>query len=73
MPETTFTQEQFDALNKAIAQGTLVVEYGDKKVTYRSLTEMLRIRNLIGTELGLISTGGGRKVAAFSKDWGCRG
>jgi len=73
MPETTFTQEQFDALSKAIAQGTLVVEYGDKKVTYRSLTEMLRIRSLIAGELGLTSGRGGRKVATFSKDWGCRG
>lgn len=73
MADPGFTTEQYDALNKAIAQGTLTVEYGDKKVTYRSLSEMLRIRDLIGKELGLVDRNAGRKVAVFSKNWGrCR-
>ena len=49
-----FTIEQYHVLNKSIAQGTLTVTYGDKTVTYRSLDEMLRIRNLMGAELGII-------------------
>lgn len=64
-----FTIEQYYALNKSIAQGTLTVTYGDKTVTYRSLDEMLRIRNLIAAELGLIKKDNGRKVGVFSKNW----
>lgn len=69
MAGTTFTLEQYEALNKSIAQGTLTVTYGDKTVTYRSLDEMLRIRNIMATELGLNNTGNGRKVGVFSKSW----
>lgn len=69
MAEPAFTQEQYDALNKAIAQGTLTVEYGDKKVTYRSLDEMIRIRRMIAGELGLLNTKCFRKTGVFSKSW----
>lgn len=48
----SFTQEQLDALEAAIAEGTLTVKYADKEVTYRSLDELLRIRNLISRSLG---------------------
>lgn len=73
MAETTFTIEQYRSLTNAIAQGTLTVEYGDKKVTYRSLDEMLRIRNLMIADLGLGDKSSGRKLAVFSKNWGkCR-
>ncbi len=70
MADPTFTVEQYEALNKSIAQGTLSVRYGDKTVTYRSLDEMLRIRNLIGKELGLLNGNkSSRRYAAFSKNW----
>lgn len=39
----SYTQAQIDALEAAIATGALTVEYGDKKVTYRSLNEMKEI------------------------------
>ncbi|MBW7838403.1 MAG: hypothetical protein H3C36_01935 [Chitinophagaceae bacterium] len=68
MPSESFTIEQYNALNRSIAQGTLTVTYGDKTVEYRSLDEMLRIRNLMMAELGLAKPGG-RKLAAFSKNW----
>lgn len=48
-----FTIDQYNAINEAIAAGVLEVEYGDKKTTYRSLTEMIAIRELIAKELGL--------------------
>lgn len=35
-----YTQQQVDKMREAIASGALSVEYGDKKVTYRSLKEM---------------------------------
>ena len=69
MANPAFTLEQYNALNNSIAQGTLTVEYGDKTVTYRSLDEMLRIRNIIATELGIFNKGNGRKVGVFSKSW----
>ena len=62
-----YTLEQLNALDEAIASGTLTVEYADKKVTYRSQREMLDLRRLIMTELGLISGNSGRKFAEFDK------
>lgn len=56
-----FTQEQLSALEAAIAEGTLVVQYADKRVQYRSLDEMIRIRDIMKTELG---TGKTRRVYA---------
>lgn len=46
-----FTQAQLDALNEAIAQGVLEVEYADKKVRYRSLEEMRSIRDEMNAQL----------------------
>lgn len=42
-----FTQAQIEALEKAIAEGTLRVKYQDREVTYRSLEEMLQILNIM--------------------------
>lgn len=61
-----FTQAQYDALTAAIAEGTLKVEYGDKKVEYRSLNEMIRIRDIIARDLG-IAGAPKRTLASFSK------
>lgn len=48
-----YTQEQYQALTGAIAQGALRVKYGDKEVEYRSLSEMLRVKALMESELGI--------------------
>lgn len=48
-----FTQDQYDALKAAIAEGVLIVEYADKKVQYRTLDDMIRILALMGEELGI--------------------
>lgn len=55
-----FTREQLGILEAAIAQGALDVNYGDKRVTYRSLNEMMRIRDLMKKELGLSGNSGGK-------------
>ena len=62
-----FTQDQHDRLEAAIAKGVLKVEYADKKVTYQSTTDMLRVLNLMKRDLGLVGNDGGRSVAGFSK------
>jgi len=48
-----WTIEQYNALNDAIAQGVTQVMYGNKMVIYRSMNEMLTLRNLMREELGL--------------------
>ncbi|MGY3278137.1 phage head-tail joining protein [Bradyrhizobium sp. S3.7.6] len=48
-----FSQAQLDAIEEAIAAGSTSVSYEGKSVTYRSLDEMLRIRSIIRSALGL--------------------
>ena len=48
----SFSEEQLTALEGAISQGTLTVEFNGKRVTYRSLDEMLRLRDIIRKSLG---------------------
>lgn len=62
-----YTTEQYTALAAAIAQGALRVEYADKRVEYRSLTEMMQILNMMKTDLGLTDVNSGRRYASFSK------
>ncbi|MEC8629886.1 MAG: hypothetical protein VXY73_07330 [Pseudomonadota bacterium] len=50
-----WTQEDLDALDVAIASGARVVQKGDEKVEYRSLSEMERTRARVQAEL----SGGG--------------
>lgn len=42
-----------DALEKAIGRGVTKVKYQDKEVTYASMDDMLRARQLLRSELGL--------------------
>lgn len=62
----TEKQALYDALVRAIYEGALKVEYGDKKVEYRSLNEMVRLRNMLEVELG-IRCANRRTLASFSK------
>lgn len=61
-----YTIEQLNALKQAIAEGVTAVWYGDKKVEYRSLDEMLRIKRLMENELQG-NGNSGKKFASFSK------
>jgi len=65
---TQYTLSQYQILSDAISSGALEVTYGDKKVVYRSLDEMIRIqlmmRNCLFPEQ---NTNNGRKYASFSK------
>lgn len=66
----TYTLEQYQALQAAIAEGALSVRYADKSVTYRSLDEMLRILKVMENSLGLNTlSNGGRRYASFSKGY----
>ncbi len=48
-----FTQEDIDKLKEAIAKGVLRVQYQDKMITYRSMSDMLMALRLMEEELGL--------------------
>jgi len=62
----SWTTKQLEAIEKAIAEGTLTVRYDNKEVRYRSLDEMIRIRDMIRQELGM-SEKSTRLKANFSK------
>lgn len=62
-----FSQSDLDALDAAIAQGALRVKYADKEVTYRSLDEMMRVRNFIEEKLGKKAAGASRIYPTTSK------
>jgi len=59
------TQAELDKLNAAINQGVQTVQYSDRRVTYRSLDEMMRIRDDMKAELGQTVTT--RRYATTSK------
>jgi len=47
-----FTQTQLDRLEEAIAEGVLEVKYQDRTVRYRSLNQMIQLREMMRRELG---------------------
>jgi len=65
-----FTQTQLDALEAAIAAGTIEVRVGDKLIRYQSTREMISARDLIRNQLNLqAQTQGSRaSFASFTKD-----
>lgn len=67
MATSGFTLKSLELLEQAISEGALRVRYSDKLVEYRSLSEMLQVRDLMRKELGLIKKAGARKNSQFSK------
>lgn len=69
-----WTQDDLDAIDKAIKTGATKVSYsgdgGSRSVEYRSLDEMIKIRNIMRVELGQVVANGGRILASFSKGLG---
>lgn len=59
-----FVQADLDAVNQAIKLGERSVQYRDRSVSYRSVEELLRVRDLIKGELeGSSPSGVGRRTA----------
>ncbi|AWB32370.1 phage head-tail joining protein [Orrella marina] len=46
-----YTQKDLDAIEKAIAGSELEVQYGDKRIRFRSMDELERARDRIKLEL----------------------
>jgi hypothetical protein len=63
-----WSQNDLTVLEKAIATGATSVQYADKKVDYRSLAEMMELRDNIRGELGLVDLRKTRRAyASFDK------
>lgn len=65
MANITYTTEMLATLQTAIASGVRSVYYGDKRVDYRSLDEMIRIQNIMLQALGLALPQQTVKLASF--------
>jgi hypothetical protein len=53
-----FTQTDLDNINTAIATGELTVEVNGRRVTYRSVDDLLKARTAIQSDLAATSAGG---------------
>jgi hypothetical protein len=62
----SYTQADLEALDRAIASSQLVVQYGDRRVQYRSMDELLRARQHVAEQLSAASGGRGHYRFAFS-------
>lgn len=65
-----WTSGQLAALERAIASGAQTVEFEGQRTTYRSLADMLVIRDSMRRELGLTPKTDGRTIAVVNKGFG---
>jgi len=69
--QTAFSAENLIELEKAIASGVQKVKYSDKEIWYQSLSDMLKVRELMKDSLGLNKKCGekglfgGRRISAI--------
>ena len=64
----TASSAGLDAIEEAIGGGFLEVEYDNKKIRYRTLDELLRVRNLIMQRLGQTETAPARVKFTYGRD-----
>ncbi len=50
-----WTQSQLDILDAHIARGVTRVDYGDRSVTYGSISDMLKLRGLMAADVAAAS------------------
>lgn len=63
----SFTQSQLDAINGAIASGTLRVTYDGKTVEYRSMAELVQAKGMI--ERALNAASGAARATHFNPSY----
>ena len=62
-----YTLIQLEAITEAIASGANTVRYGDKTVTYNSISDMLKVKELMEAELYPTQLPIRDKLGEFSK------
>lgn len=63
----SWTEADVIALEQAIKSGARECWFGDKRVQYHSLSEMMRLLDLMRKEVGIADRSSGRKLAEFNK------
>jgi hypothetical protein len=63
-----FTQQQLADLEAAIAEGVTTVSSNGRQVSYRNLSDMLKLRDHMREELGVVGAGRQRKYISFKRD-----
>ena len=63
-----FTQQQYDDLIAAIAEGVTTVMSNGRRVEYRSLSEMMKLKSVMEEELGAAGAGRRRHYVSFRRD-----
>lgn len=63
----SFSASDLAKLEAAIAQGVRRVKYSDKEVEYNSFEDMMKARDLIRKELGLVDGRFGRILSQHDK------
>jgi hypothetical protein len=63
-----FTQQQYNDLVAAIAEGVTTVMSNGRRVEYRSLAEMMKLKSVMEEELGAAGAGRRRHYASFRRD-----
>lgn len=61
-----YTQADLDALDRAIAGSKLEVQYGDRRVRYRSMDELLAARKHVAQEISNASRKGSSRRFVFA-------
>jgi hypothetical protein len=63
-----YTQQQYDDLVAAIAEGVTSVSSNGRQVSYRNLSDMLKLKSVMEEELGVTGAGRRRHYASFRRD-----
>ena len=63
-----FTQQQYNDLVAAIAEGVTTVMSNGRRLEYRSLAEMMKLKSVMEEELGAAGAGRRRHYASFRRD-----
>ena len=63
-----FSQSQLDALEAAIATGTLEVRVGDKLIRYQTTVDMIKARDLLRDELNGAAPASRSSASSFCRD-----
>jgi hypothetical protein len=63
-----FTQQQYDDLVAAIAEGVSSVSSNGRQVSYRNVGDMLKLKSIMEEELGITGAGRRRHYVSFQRD-----
>ena len=63
-----YTAEQLADLEAAIAEGVSSVSSNGRQVSYRSVADMIKLRDLMREELGITGAGRRRHYISFKRD-----